>query len=176
MSVAKAALNEHGLTDKQEAFAVGFVRLGNASQAYREAYDVKSARRKSEQQWVHVEACTLLDHPKVSLRIEGLREAESKRLHYGIKEAFDRLEEIREKSVKRGAFGAAASSVKHQMTLFGLGSKNLNVNGEVSLIGETPEDHAQAWADMRPIFIDALRAEGFAVIAQAELDELRGDT
>lgn len=56
------------LTAKQEAFAVAYIKLGNATAAYREAY--------GEGNWsepaLNVEACRLLKHPKVSLRIKEL--------------------------------------------------------------------------------------------------------
>lgn len=58
-----------GLTKKQEAFAVAYIKSGNASKAYRYAYDAK--RMTSKQ--INEEACKLAAHHKVSQRIEELR-------------------------------------------------------------------------------------------------------
>jgi phage terminase small subunit len=60
-----------GLTQKQEAFALAFVETGNASEAYRRAYDV-GAETKPEGVWVN--ASKLLADTKVSLRVYELRE------------------------------------------------------------------------------------------------------
>ena len=56
-------------TQKQDAFAIAYVKLGNASLAYRSAYD---AERMSDEA-VRVEASRLLARPNISLRIAALR-------------------------------------------------------------------------------------------------------
>ena len=55
------------LTPKQEAFALAYIKLGNATAAYREAYASKMSDPA-----INVEACRLLKHPKISLRISEL--------------------------------------------------------------------------------------------------------
>lgn len=64
------------LTDKQDAFALAYVETGNAAEAYRRAYDVAESARDG---WLYVEACQLLDNPKVALRIKELQ-AQAQRL------------------------------------------------------------------------------------------------
>lgn len=56
------------LTPKQEKFAQLYVELGNASEAYRVAYDSKA---KSES--VNVNASKLLSDAKVSLRVQEIQ-------------------------------------------------------------------------------------------------------
>lgn len=58
------------LKPKQEKFAQLYVDLGNASEAYRQAYD-----SKAEPDSVHVNASKLLSDTKVSLRVQELQEA-----------------------------------------------------------------------------------------------------
>ena len=61
---------QSGLTDKQRAFVRAFTTgdsKGNASAAYRSAFDADGMKPSS----VHVEACRLLDHPKVAPAIEA---------------------------------------------------------------------------------------------------------
>lgn len=58
------------LTPKQELFAQTYIKTGNASEAYRTAYNVKT---KSDGT-INVEANKLKDHPKISLRIKELQE------------------------------------------------------------------------------------------------------
>lgn len=57
------------LTPKQERFAQLYVELGTAAEAYRRAYD---AQGKPE--GVQVSASRLLSDPKISLRVEEIRE------------------------------------------------------------------------------------------------------
>ncbi|QNQ64318.1 terminase small subunit [Brucella sp. 6810] len=59
------------LTPKQEAFALAFFETGNAAEAYRRSYDVSE---NAKDQWIYVEACQLLDNPKVAIGLQELRE------------------------------------------------------------------------------------------------------
>lgn len=56
------------LTQKQEKFCQLYVDLGNASEAYLQAYNSKSKAAA-------VDAKKLLDTPKISLRVQELRDA-----------------------------------------------------------------------------------------------------
>ena len=58
------------LTPKQEAFALTYVEAGNASEAYRRAYDV-GEDTKPERIWS--DACKLLANPKVAQRVAELQ-------------------------------------------------------------------------------------------------------
>ena len=59
--------NKYGLTPKQEAFAHAYVRLGNASEAYRQAYE-----SNGNGDTVRHEGEDLLANPHVSPRIDFL--------------------------------------------------------------------------------------------------------
>jgi phage terminase small subunit len=63
------------LTPKQEAFAKAYVETGNASEAYRRAYDAEDMKPDV----INVKACELLKHGKVSVRVEELQLALQKR-------------------------------------------------------------------------------------------------
>lgn len=78
------------LNPKQEKFAQLYVQLGNASAAYRQAYN-STAKPES----VNVNASKLLSDAKVSLRVEEIREA--LRANHGItlQNLLDELEEAR---------------------------------------------------------------------------------
>lgn len=64
------------LTPKQESFAQKYIELGNASEAYRQAYDWKNMKPES----VHRKAKELLDNGKVAARIKELQ-AEAQQRH-----------------------------------------------------------------------------------------------
>jgi uncharacterized protein YmfQ (DUF2313 family) len=65
------------LTDKQEKFAQLVVKLGNQSEAYRQAYDVKETTTTES---VNVQASALMSDLNISLRVEELRE-QTKKAH-----------------------------------------------------------------------------------------------
>jgi uncharacterized protein YmfQ (DUF2313 family) len=65
------------LTDKQEKFAQLVVKLGNQSEAYRQAYDVKETTTTES---VNVQASALMSDLNISLRVEELRD-QTKKAH-----------------------------------------------------------------------------------------------
>lgn len=72
MARAKTA---NGLTIKQEAFAQAFIETGNASEAYRRAYDCG----KMKEATINREAKRLIDNPHIATRIaEGQGQAAEK--------------------------------------------------------------------------------------------------
>ena len=65
------------LTDKQEKFAQLVVKLGNQSEAYRQAYDVKETTTTES---VNVQASALMSDLNISLRVQELRD-QTKKAH-----------------------------------------------------------------------------------------------
>lgn len=63
------------MTPKQEAFARAYVETGNASEAYRQAYDAENMSQDA----IKVNACKLLKNANVALTIEKLKEKHQKR-------------------------------------------------------------------------------------------------
>ncbi len=63
------------MTPKQEAFARAYVETGNASEAYRRAYNAE----KMGVDALKVEASRLLDNPNVALTIEKLKAKHQKK-------------------------------------------------------------------------------------------------
>jgi len=64
-----ARKDENGLTPKMEAFAQAFVKLGIASDAYKEAYDADGMKIGT----IYTEACLLLKTPDVKARVKELQ-------------------------------------------------------------------------------------------------------
>ena len=60
--------NKHGLTEKQEAFAVATLEHPTLSAAYRSVYNSKAMKSGT----IHSEASKLVSHPMVAARIERL--------------------------------------------------------------------------------------------------------
>lgn len=108
---------KNDLTPKQEAFALAYFETGNAAEAYRRAYDVSETAKDS---WIYVEACQLLDHPKISLRLEELESQARKLSMFTRLKALDEYEEARQIAVREANPGAAVSATNGKVKLFGL--------------------------------------------------------
>jgi phage terminase small subunit len=106
-----------GLTEKQEAFALAFLETGNAAEAYRRAYDVAHDAKDG---WIYVEACQLLDHPKISLRLQGLRDQAERLSIFNLSAAMDEFEEARQLAQSEKNPSAMVAATTGKVKLFGL--------------------------------------------------------
>lgn len=79
------------LTIKQEKFFGLFVELGNASEAYRQAYN---ASKMTEKQ-IWEEASKLLKSPKVAQRLKEFREKQEEKLQITVNDLIKELEETK---------------------------------------------------------------------------------
>lgn len=105
------------LTPKQEAFALAFFETGNAAEAYRRSYDVSE---NAKDQWIYVEACQLLDNPKVAIRLQELRDHAERHSIYTRQQALDEYEKARDLAIKAGNPSAAVSAINGKVKLYGL--------------------------------------------------------
>lgn len=105
------------LTPKQEAFCLAYMETGNAAEAYRRAYDVAEKARDS---WVYVEACQLLDNPKIAGRVTKLQDQAAELAHYTVRAAFEEYEAARALAMVGKNAAAAIAAVTGKVRLFGL--------------------------------------------------------
>ena len=114
-------LNKYGLTKKQERFAQEFVATGNASQAYRAVYNVKT-QKPNATHWN--KASALLRRADVAARVRMLRdEAEERALEtlaYSWSAATMELEEARRLAMDNNQVSAAVSAIREKIKLHGL--------------------------------------------------------
>lgn len=105
------------LTPKQEAFARAYVECSNASEAYRQSYDV-SPTAKPEGIWVN--ACKLLGDAKVAQRVEQLQREARERHAITLDTITQMLKDDRELARKSGQSSAAVSAVMGLAKIHGL--------------------------------------------------------
>ena len=123
------------LTQKQERFAQLYVELGNASEAYRQAYDSKA---KAES--VHVNASKLLDDAKVSLRVQEIQDELEERALWRRVKSVKVLAEIAEQGDKDAD---RVSAVKALNAMHGWDKQTIDhtsSDGSMSPKGKTLED------------------------------------
>ena len=98
------------LTPKQDHFARAYVETGNASEAYRLAYNAENMSNEA----IWVEACRTLALPNVTLKVFKLQEAAQERTLVTVESITKELEEARgvSRDNDQGAAMTAASMGK----------------------------------------------------------------
>lgn len=80
------------LTHKQEAFCIAYIECGNASDAYRSAYNAENMKPET----VNRNAKTLMDNSKIATRLAELREPIMHRHNVTVDSLVAELEEARQ--------------------------------------------------------------------------------
>lgn len=81
-----------GLTPKQEKFCQLYIELGNASEAYRQAYDCS----KMQTSTINTKAKELLKNGPITVRIEELQQAHQQRHNLTVDNIISDLQEYRD--------------------------------------------------------------------------------
>jgi len=104
------------LTPKQENFCLAYLETGNASEAYRRAYDAENMKPES----INVNASKLLADAKVALRIETLRAPIIAKAQLTVEDLLAELEEARQLALETEAPAPAVSATMGKAKLLGL--------------------------------------------------------
>ena len=124
-------LNEFGVTEQQEKFCRVFVETGNASEAYRQAYNAKNMGSNT----IAVKASNLLDKDNITVRLQQLREVHQKRHAITVDTLLEKLNKVY--TVALGAetpqSSAAVQAVMGQAKLLGLDKQLIELSGEVGI-------------------------------------------
>lgn len=104
------------LTPKQEAFCVAYIKSGNASEAYRLAYDAANMSESS----VNVEASNLIRNPKLAPRLAELRASVAESSNVTLRSHLADLLWLREMAAKDGKYGAAVQAEMARGKVIGL--------------------------------------------------------
>ena len=104
------------LTPKQENFCLAYLETGNASEAYRRAYDAENMGANA----IAVEACNMLGSPKIALRLSELRAPAIAKAQLTIEDLLAELEEARRLAIDTEAPAPAVSATMGKAKLLGL--------------------------------------------------------
>lgn len=130
------------LTPKQEAFALKYVECGNASEAYRHAYNAENC--KPETVWR--KAVEVLANGKVAARVMELQAEARERSQVTIESITKELDEDRQLARDNDQAAAAVSAVMNKAKLHGL------------VVNKTEVTRKRALEDLDDGEIDALIA------------------
>lgn len=130
------------LTIKQEAFCQAYVELGDASEAYRKAYDADNMKPES----VHRKAKEVKDNVKVTARIEELQGEIKMRHNVTVDSLLAELEEARQAALgaETPQSSAAVAATMGKAKLTGLDKQVVELTGQgggpVRVVTMSPDD------------------------------------
>ena len=118
-----------GLTQKQENFCLAYIETGNASEAYRRAYDAN----KMNDNAIGVAANELMNNPKITLKLQEYRKPVVEKVQITLKNHLEKLAELRDKADASEKWQAAIQAEVARGKASGLYVDKVEITGEVSL-------------------------------------------
>lgn len=117
------------LTQKQESFCLKHVECGNASEAYRHAYDCESMKPAT----INRKAKELLDNGKITARLAELQKAHAERHEITVDDLIKELEEnrIAALSAETVQSSAATAATMGKAKLLGLDKQVIEHRGQI---------------------------------------------
>ena len=104
------------LTPKQEAFCLAYIETGNASEAYRRAYDAENMKSET----INRNAFALMGNSKIATRLQSVREVATERALVSVLSLTGELEDARALAMEGGNPSAAVSASMGKAKLHGL--------------------------------------------------------
>ena len=104
------------LTLKQEHFVKAYIETGNASEAYRIAYDADKMKAET----IHRKASELMNNGKIRARLNELQTEHKERHNMTVDDLIKELDEAREIAKENGNPTAMISAVMGKAKLLGL--------------------------------------------------------
>lgn len=115
------------LTPKQESFIEEYIATGNASEAYRRSYDASNMKPET----INRNAKALLDHSKISARLDAIRERATNRATLTLESHLEELAKLRDQALEANQHAAAITAETNRGKAVGLyveRRENLNTN------------------------------------------------
>lgn len=124
-------LNEFGVTEQQEKFCHVFVETGNASEAYRQAYNAKNMGANT----IAARASEMLNKSNITVRLQQLREVHQKRHAITVDTLLEKLNKVYTVALaaETPQSSAAVQAVMGQAKLLGLDKQLIELSGEVGI-------------------------------------------
>jgi phage terminase small subunit len=120
------------LTPKQESFCLAYIESGNASEAYRRAYNAGKMKPRT----IAVKASELLKNGKVTVRLEGLRADHLSRHNVTIDVLTRELEADRQLARGKDQAGAAINATKVIARIHGFLDQPRAINFDMPAIND----------------------------------------
>jgi phage terminase small subunit len=127
------------LTPKQEAFCIAYLETGNASEAYRRAYDAKNMNANS----INRKAKDLVDNVKITARLQELRAPVVERAQITLQDHLDELQRLRDAAKGAEKYGPAVTAEMARGKACGFYVEKVDVNITEGLAGRLARARAR---------------------------------
>ena len=117
------------LTPKQEAFCLAYLETGNASEAYRRAYNAE----KSKPETINRTAKELVDNPKIAARLQELRAPAVKAAQITLEQHLADLQRLRDLAEASEKYGPAVTAEMARGKASGLYVDKVEHSGKINL-------------------------------------------
>lgn len=117
------------LTQKQEAFCLAYIETGNASEAYRRAYQPKKMTGKS----VNEKASQMLAAVKIQSRLEDLRAPVREKAMLTLESHLSRLDELSRAAELAEQYSAAIAAETNRGKAAGLYTDRVEHSGDIDM-------------------------------------------
>lgn len=114
------------LTPKQEKFCLAYLKTGNASEAYRQAYAADGMKPAT----INVKASELLSNGKVSVRLDELRKPVAKAAQMTLESHLADLKMLRDKALEADQFSAAITAETNRGKAAGLYTEKVDLSSK----------------------------------------------
>lgn len=129
------------LTPKQNKFIEVYIETGNASEAYRQAYNVKSMNENT----INRNAHSLLYNNKIATRLDEIKAKNAERTQVTLEYLTNRLIKAADMAEEQGKAGELGQNVQRVATLTGFWKENQQLTVE----NNSPESWAQEYLAKR---------------------------
>lgn len=117
------------MTQKQENFCAAYIETGNASEAYRKAYNAE----KMKPETVNNKAHALLKKGEIRARLEELRKPATESAQITLAQHLSTLEELRDEARAEGRYSAAIAAEIARGKAAGLYVERSQIAGEIRI-------------------------------------------
>lgn len=124
------------MTPKQEAFCLAYIETGNASEAYRRAYDCE----KSSDATINRTAKELLDNPKITARLQEIRKPAVEKAQITLETHLADLKSLRDKADAAEKFGPAIAAEIARGKASGLYVDKVEHSGQIDMKSVSDDD------------------------------------
>lgn len=122
------------LTEKQEKFCLVYVETGNASEAYRQAYDAENMKATT----INRKAKEVMDNGKIKARLQELRAPAVEKALLTLEGHLDVMQWLRDQAVQMGNISAAITAEMGRAKAAGLHVTKVEQKTELSGPEGTP--------------------------------------
>ena len=122
------------LTEKQEKFCLVYVETGNASEAYRQAYDAENMKATT----INRKAKEVMDNGKIQARLQELRAPAVEKALLTLEGHLDVMQWLRDQAVQMGNINAAITAEMGRAKAAGLHVTKVEQKTELSGPEGTP--------------------------------------